>query len=230
MRLLLVTATSPEIAQLLFSSELAHTDTPEPRLKSYTYKQGLSVDILTTGVGMTATAYWLGRALANGPYDAAFNFGVCGSFEHHLSPGTVVQVSSDCFPELGAQDDEQFLTIQSMGLLGDDEFPFTGGRVVNKHQPGVMKQFGLPEVSGITVNTVHGHVPSIEKVRARFRPQVESMEGAAFLYGCLSAGVRCAQVRAVSNYVERRNRENWKMKEAIGALNDTALKILEGLL
>ena len=44
------------------------------------------------------------------------------------------------------------------------------------------------------------------------------MEGAAFMYACLIHEVVFAQVRAVSNVVERRNRDAWKMAEAIGSL------------
>ena len=40
------------------------------------------------------------------------------------------------------------------------------------------------------------------------------MEGAAFMYACLVQGLPFAQVRAVSNVVERRNRGAWKMAEA----------------
>jgi futalosine hydrolase len=84
-------------------------------------------------------------------------------------------------------------------------------------------------VTGVTVNTVHGHEPTIAALLERGHADVESMEGAALLYACLLQGVPCAQVRAVSNYVERRNRAAWKMGEAIDALNATGLAILEGL-
>jgi futalosine hydrolase len=53
------------------------------------------------------------------------------------------------------------------------------------------------------------------------------MEGAAFMYACLVAGVAFAQIRAVSNVVERRNRAAWKMPDAITALNAVALEILD---
>jgi futalosine hydrolase len=36
-----------------------------------------------------------------------------------------------------------------------------------------------------------------------------------------------AQIRAVSNLVERRNRDAWKMEEAIVNLNATALRFLD---
>ena len=41
------------------------------------------------------------------------------------------------------------------------------------------------------------------------------MEGAAFMSACLIHKVPFAQVRAVSNLVERRDRGSWKMGEAI---------------
>jgi len=74
---------------------------------------------------------------------------------------------------------------------------------------------------------VHGNERAIGEVRARHQPDVESMEGAAFMYACLVAGVPFAQVRAVSNVVERRNRAAWKLGEAISALGATAVQLLE---
>ena len=80
---------------------------------------------------------------------------------------------------------------------------------------------------GITVNTVHGRECSIADVVARVVPQVESMEGAAFMYACLIHEVPFAQVRAVSNRVERRNRDAWKIVDAVDALCRTALELLD---
>ena len=85
----------------------------------------------------------------------------------------------------------------------------------------------LPAVTGITVNTVHGTKGSIAAITTRFNPQVESMEGAAFMSACLLHHVAFAQVRAVSNRVEPRNREAWKMADAIRNLGVTALRILD---
>jgi futalosine hydrolase len=85
----------------------------------------------------------------------------------------------------------------------------------------------LPPVDGITVNTVHGSEPSIAAVVQRFGPHVESMEGAAFMYACLIQRLPCAEVRAVSNLLEKRNRSAWKMADAIRGLGETALGILD---
>ena len=183
--------------------------------------------MLTTGVGMVATAAWCTRVLSAASYDLAMNFGVCGSFDPSLPPGTVVHVADDRLAELGAEDGDRFLTVHDLGLLDANEFPFQHGRLVNAEPPAGAVMRSLPVVSGITVSTVHGRERTIAEAVERFHPQVESMEGAAFMYACLIQGVRLAQVRAVSNVVERRNRASWRMAEAIGALGAVAAAILE---
>jgi futalosine hydrolase len=152
----------------------------------------------------------------------ALNFGLCGSFDRSLEPGTVVHVVADRIAELGAEDGDTFLTVEELRLPAEHQF-------VNSTPPVNEALSRLPAVSGITVNTVHGNERSIAAVVQRFKPQVESMEGAAFMYSCLAHDIPFAQVRAVSNMVEKRNREAWKMTEAIDNLAAAALYILESV-
>lgn len=187
---------------------------------------GRAVDLLVTGVGMVATAARCSQAMARERYDLALNVGVCGSFDRAFEPGRVVHVVADRIAELGAEDGDAFLTLQDMQLAGADESPFTAGRLVNADPPRSATLLALPRVEGITVNTVHGDERSIAAVVSRFRPQVESMEGAGFMYACLIHALPFAQVRAVSNIVEKRNRDAWRIAEAIGSLGRTALSIV----
>ncbi|HEX3704041.1 MAG TPA: futalosine hydrolase [Vicinamibacterales bacterium] len=226
MTILVVAATPAEMAPVAAALGVA---TPRENGMNR-YRCGAhTVDALTTGVGMVATAARCARILAQTRYGFALNIGVCGSFDRALAPGAVVHIVSDRIAELGAEDGDRFLTIQDMHLLGDDEPPFTGGALVNAVPPSNAALARLPAVRAITVNTVHGNAQSIDAVLRRFRPQVESMEGAAFMYACLMQGVPFAQVRAVSNAVEPRNRSAWKITEAIQHLSGTALTILETL-
>jgi futalosine hydrolase len=203
MKILLVAATEAELAAIL--------EAP-----------GHDIDRLITGVGMVATAARCAKALAGGEYGLALNVGVCGSFDPALVPGRVVHVVADRFSELGAEDGDAFLTLDDLGLPGERE-------VINARPPANDALARLPAVRGITVNTVHGNAASIAAVRRRFDPQVESMEGAAFMYACLLNDVPFAQVRAVSNVVEPRNKSAWKMAEAIAGLADAARGILNSL-
>jgi futalosine hydrolase len=202
MHILVVAATELEIPRLTSGRHGAH-----------------DVEILVTGVGMVATAAHCSRALARHSIDLALNFGVCGSFDSALTPGTVVHIVEDRLAELGAEDGEQFLDIEKMGL-GQTSV------VVNRTPPPLPGLERLPRVTGITVNTVHGSESSIAAIRQRCAADVESMEGAAFAYACSIAHVPYAQVRAVSNIVERRNREAWRMDLAVRHLNDVALALL----
>jgi len=203
MKTLVVTATAAEIAPVEAALQ-ARRD----------------VDLLVTGVGMVATAAGCARRLAQGRYEFALNLGLCGSFDSSLTPGVVVHVVSDRLSELGAEDGDAFVPIESLSLPSDHV-------VENVRPPASVALAWLPKVSGITVNTVHGDATTIAAVVSRCRPQVESMEGAAFMYACRQAGVPFAQVRAVSNMVERRNRANWRIPEALEALAAAARAILQ---
>lgn len=222
MRILLVAATEPEIAPVVAQLRLSSTGS---RLKTGRHR-GHAVDVLVSGVGMVATSARCSQLLASESYDLALNFGLCGSFDATLPNGTVVHVVTDRIADLGAEDGDTFLSAHDLGLLEPNEFPFTDGRLVNAAPPlsAVLRE--LPAVQGITVNTAHGNEASIAAVTARVAPQVESMEGAAFMYACLLGAVPFAQVRAVSNVVERRNRSRWNIAGAVEGLERVAMRML----
>src|SRR3954468_12338635 len=167
MQILVVAATATEIAPVV--AELGPAGALQSRTSAYRYR-GHHIDVLTTGVGMVATAAWSSRALTEHPYDLAFNFGVCGSFDSTLELGTAVHVVSDRIAELGAEDDDAFVTIEELNLLGADEFPFSCCQLVNAAVPENAGLRALPAVTGITVNTVHGRDASIAAVTRRFAP------------------------------------------------------------
>jgi futalosine hydrolase len=216
-RILIVAATAPEAAPIL--ERIQPVQTADARVKTYAYGQH-EIRVLITGVGMVSTGVWCSHVLARSAYDMALNVGVCGSFDPALPPGAVVHVVSDRLAELGAEDGERWLTVEELQLPG--EFAF-----INLTPPANPVLTRLPAVRGITVNTVHGNERTIASVIDRFEPQVESMEGAAFMSACLINKVPFAQVRAVSNLVERRNRASWRMGEAIQNLGAAALRIID---
>jgi futalosine hydrolase len=224
-RVLIAAATDAELA--CFSPALGPGRPLRDRLVEHSVN-GRELHVLVTGIGMVATAAWCSRALTESRYDLAVNIGLCGSFDESLVPGTVVHVVSDCLAELGAEDGDRFLTIRQLGL--EDRVDPTLGAValVNDRPPDIAALGRLPKVRGITVNTVHGNESSIAATVERLGPQVESMEGAAFMYACLIHQVPFAQIRAVSNVVERRNRPAWKVREALDALSRAALDVVTG--
>lgn len=173
---------------------------------------------LVTGVGMVATTYALTKHLAGHQYDLVVQAGVGGSFDHTLPLGSLVHVVSDRFGDLGAEDHDRFIDIFDLGLLGSNDAPYTNGMLVNPLS-AAHRHITLPQVSGITVNSVTGSAATVA-IRQQYGCTTESMEGAALHFVCLNEGVTFAQVRAISNYVEPRDKSKWQMKDAIINLND----------
>lgn len=210
MRILIVAATEPEIGKLIADLRFSVYDCDQGANISCELRDALGrhqIDTLITGVGMVATAYALGKHLANNQYDLAINLGIAGSFDRNIRLGEVVEIIQDQFSELGAEDGEAFLTIDQLGF-GEGAFSSTFK---------LPDSFDLKKVSAITVNTIHGNEASIQNLH--LSAEIESMEGAAFFYACKQAGLPCIQIRAVSNYVERRNRDAWQIGLAIKNLN-----------
>jgi futalosine hydrolase len=211
MKILLVAATE---------SEIEPTFSYINSLENAGSVNGNVIHVLITGVGMTATSFALGSALALTEYDLVINGGIAGAFDRSLKIGEIVSVSLDCFSELGAEDVEYFLSI--------DELVFVKSSIKPLH---LYKSslLSVKQVRSITVNKIHGNDESIYKIVERLNPQTESMEGAAFFYACNEVNLPCLQIRAISNYVERRNRGNWNIDLAIKNLNATLIDILKNL-
>jgi futalosine hydrolase len=217
MRVLIVAATDFEVKDLILDFGLSISDSDQPRV----YRSSLSplVTVLITGAGMVATSFALGKHLAINQYDLAINLGIAGSLDRSILLGDVVEITEDSLIELGAEDDEDFITIDKLGF----------GESVFQSTYTLPNHFNLKKTNAITVNTVHGNEASIYKLGSRINAQIESMEGAAFFYACRQMGVPSLQIRAVSNYVEKRNRDAWQIGLAIKNLNTFADEYLSQL-
>ena len=173
-------------------------------------------DILISGIGMINACFELTTYLKKNLPDLIINIGVAGSFNKEISLGQVLEVSNDCFSEIGVQDKNRFLNFNEIGFNVITNFKYP-------------KETKLVQTRGITVNTVHGEKKSINEILNRLNPDVESMEGAAFMMVAQKCNIRFMQIRAISNYVEERNKENWDLDLAISNLNTELRNIINNL-
>lgn len=218
MHILIVSATQFEVKPLLDYLQIPST---APGIhKAGKPLKDHDIQVLITGIGMVNTAYAMGR-YATAAYDLIINAGVCGAFDRTVPPGTVVHVTEDTLSEMGAEDGDGFLTYDQMGLPGEYRF---SGRLTDTFAALA----SLKAVKGITVNTVHGNERSIEWIKQLYKPDVESMEGAAFFAACQDAG-NVVQIRSVSNHVEKRDKSKWQMPLAIKHLNDFLIALMNDL-
>jgi len=223
MNLLIISATPIEIKPLI--TRLGKGRALQHHVTRYRYKQ-YAIDVLITGVGMVPTAVFTSIVLGKYKYDAVFNVGICGSFNHDIPLGTVLNITSDCLPETGAEDGEHFLSLIDLKLLDQDEFPFSGGKLINDSVFDSNLINSLLIATGVTVNTVHGNANNIEAFLKRGHVDVESMEGAAFMFSCKLHKKRHIQIRSVSNYIEDRDVSKWNIQLAIQNVNQFILDLL----
>lgn len=219
MEILIVAATTHETQLLREIPELNAGNTPGECA-------GLSenrITLLHTGIGMVNTAWTLGRYFAGHQPDVALQIGIAGGFAGGPKIGEVVEVTEECYADLGAESPEGFLDLKSMGF---ENFRLGSELYFNEMKNPRGSYTKLPSCRGITVNTVHGLRESIEAVVSKWSPEVESMEGAAFFQSCLLASVPFLQLRGISNLVEPRNRDNWQIREAAEAVQRFCLEFL----
>ncbi|TAF45134.1 MAG: futalosine hydrolase [Sphingobacteriales bacterium] len=216
MNVLLVAATKAELKNVIsffhFKEESSSFTT-----------EGIDVEILITGVGMVATAFALGQKLAAKKYDLAINAGIAGTFTRNLNMGDVVWVKQDIFAELGAEYDSQFLTIDELGLGQAATLPHFNNQ--NKQISNLLKS--LKPVNGVSVNKVSGNFKNIQKIIHRLNPDIETMEGAAFYYACQQSQTPCVQLRGISNFIEKRNTDNWDVRKAVSSVNATLIRFFK---
>lgn len=224
MKILVTAATEAEIAL-----SIKHIASLAKEVQPLVFELGAhEIHFAATGVGMVASAYNLTRLLAKNSYDFAIQGGIAGSFNRDIPTGEVLLVRSDRFARLGAEDGEGFIDIFDMGLIAPDVPPFTNKALDNPiHKEHY--NISLPEANALTVHTVTGSDATTQNLLQQYNCDLESMEGAVFHYICLSENIPFAQIRAVSNYVERRNRAAWQMDEAVINLNKHLVTILNSI-
>ena len=208
---LVVSATEAECAPTL--RQMTGCKAVSPYLYSGTL-HGQAIEVLLSGIGSVATAFRLTQTLMQRPYSRAIAIGIAGSFADDISIGETVQITEDCFADLGIDNNGQFRNLREEGLICDD---FDGEFITNPF-PALSPHRKL---RGATVQTASGSQKRIDEIFQRFHPQVETMENAAFFYVCRKLNIPFSSFRAISNKVEPRNRENWQINKAIENVNES---------
>lgn len=185
------------------------------------------VELLICGVGIPSTIFHLTKRLLQQKYDLVIQAGIGGSFSGKLKKGSVVAIETDAFADLGVEEKNKFKTIFQMGFGDENTFPFKNGLLPNPS--GVIGMAGLKKVNAVTINTIHDNKKRARRIEKMFDASVESMEGAAFHLVCLQLDVPFLQLRAISNTVGERDKNKWKVNEAIGNLNHTLQKFIESI-
>jgi len=190
--------------------------------------QRLKVRFHQSGVGMLASAVSLTRLVSEEKPDLIIQVGIGGSFDTKIPLGKVVVVKDEILGDMGVEEDGKWKDIFDLKLEKSSYHPFEKRKLPNPWL-NTYNLLKLPELSAVTVNEISTRPERIEQMIKKYGAVIESMEGAALHFICREANIPFIQFRAISNYVGERNKANWKMKEAIDALNDVLVKYVDRL-
>ena len=191
----------------------------------------INIYILVSGIGAIATAWSMKTWLSlNFKPDLVINAGIAGSFKEDIKIGDVVMPVTDCFADAGIEDGDNFLTLSEAGLTDPNEFPYSNGILpADSRYTALMKDI-LKPVRAITVNSATGSEATIEKLVKKFNPDIETMEGATFFYICNREKIPFLVIRAISNWVEPRDKSKWEIQSAINSLSEKINEVILTLL
>lgn len=223
MNCLLVAATAKEISLFLDhyrnSNKSAFVD--------------IQVDVLISGIGLTATTYSLMRQFRIKKPDLVIQAGIAGCFDKKVPLGSIVAVKQDTVADESvvvpiAIGRKMLKTLFDLKLVPQDQPPYKKGWLVNPND-GIFRRNRYKAVKAISVNQISTNKQMIGFYEKTFRPTIESMEGAALHYVCLMEKVPFLQLRSISNYIGERNKTKWNLKDSIGNLNKELIRLFESL-
>lgn len=219
MRITIVAATLLELKPLF-----AHFN-PQPSDFQGLWIKDERLHILITGMGMLNTAAHLTLYSQRYDRDLYIDAGICGAFNRQLAIGEVVQIVSETYGDFGVENDEEFQDFFDLGFIDKQEDAFQYG-LCEPVLSDFHQRIQLPKATSITVNKVHGNEKTIQIITQKYQADTENMEGLAFYYVLKLINKPGIEIRSISNYVERRNKENWDIQKAVANLNTEILKLL----
>jgi futalosine hydrolase len=184
------------------------------------------IDVLITGIGLTATTYSLTKQFELKKPGLVIQAGVAGCFDLSVDLGEVVAVNQDTVADQSVVELKKLKTLFDLKLVPHNRFPYKKDWLANPHK-SFLKSTRLKQVKGISVNQISTDKKMIQFYREAFSPVTESMEGAALHYVCLMESIPFIQLRSISNYIGERNKKKWDMQDSIKNLNETLFQLVE---
>ncbi len=190
---------------------------------------------LVTGVGPVAAALQLTRFICrqDGQVRGIVNFGVAGAYVQ-IQGLQIANLLDVCLAErevagdfgVSYGDDMDYLPKELTGRI-----TFDVDRSLLLQAGLIMQRNGLSPHLGtfVTVNAVSGTRARGENLRQQWQGLCENMEGASIARVAETFALPFLEVRAISNMVEDRNPQNWRLEEACAIAADAASCLLREL-
>jgi futalosine hydrolase len=186
-------------------------------------------DVRLAGVGPALAAARTAKALAEADYELVISAGIAGGFAGRAEVGSLVVATEIVAADLGAQTTDGFLSLDELGF-GTTCISAESSIAIKVTE--ALRAAGLTVHFGpvLTVSTATGTAATaLERSTQVPGAAAEGMEGFGVATAALDRGLPILEIRAISNPVGPRDRESWRIKEALEAL-EAASTILREVL
>lgn len=174
--------------------------------------------VLVAGVGSLYAAISTMEEMMRHRYDVLLNLGIAGSFSSRAEVGSVVIANEMIAADWGAESPEGFLEYEQLGFGCQRIESDSGWREKIVH---TLRREEIPFTVGpiLTVNTTTGTEQTANQLLHRFPQAVaEGMEGFGVAAVAKHMRIPVLEIRTISNIVGPRDRQSWRMKEALERL------------
>ncbi|MBP3953066.1 futalosine hydrolase [Bacillus suaedae] len=186
-----------------------------------------SFDVEVAGVGPVASAISTTIALSNKGYDLVINMGIAGGFKEIAEIGSIVVGTDSIAADLGAETAEGFQTIEELGF--GTSLAIADHELVTKLKDKLKDTELIGQAAPIlTLSTVTGTVETAQQLQQRYpKAAAEAMEGFGVAMAAKKKGIPFLEIRSISNIIGPRDRDSWKIKDALVSLEKTAKLVTE---
>ena len=194
--------------------------------------------LVTTGIGLVNTAQALTAMLETRTVHRIIQLGIGGAYpSSSLHLGDVAVATQEIAAEYGVVDDDGWSGGDTIGIpLIESEPPTYNhisldkpfGKDALRAAQSLADDANYTVASGpfVTVQTVTGSEAQAKCLDERFGALCENMEGAASAHVCAIYGVPLAEVRGISNIIEKRDLSRWNIPLAATRAQQTALELI----
>ena len=200
----------------------------------------LSVDRvqrLVTGIGPVEAAVRLFSRLHDhtGQVKGIINFGVAGAYIQSAGRKgpqllDICLAEKEVFGDLGICLENHVERFTGKELNVPDSFIMDKG--LHEQAGTVLDSLDIPYYSGtfVTVNCASGTAVRGTLLAEQYNGICENMEGAAVVRVCNEFSLPCLEVRCISNLVEDRDLNRWKLRKACRRSGEVTAQIVDYLL
>lgn len=185
---------------------------------------------LECGIGKANTAMTLAAYAQRHRVEQAVLFGIAGAYEGSgLNLGDVALASEEVQADLGIKEGGMkgmgFPTLIVHGA-GPSSYFHNRFPLDQALTSELAKRLDVPLKRFLTRDLVCETPAEARAIAKKWEADLENMEGAAFAQACLWLGIRGAELRAVSNLAGIRDKNQWRIKLAVEALESVIPRII----